>query len=119
VFGIVMDMTKLIFLVMDLFVINLLSCCCFYCCCCCRASMGLATANRYRTRCCEQVSHAAAVKYSIHELPPNRTVTRYLNNTSQYCTLGDPPSCTKMTFKPPKLYYYSIILSKYSLQTNM
>jgi len=34
-----------------------------YCCCCCRASMGLATADTYTTRCCEQVRHAAAVQY--------------------------------------------------------
>jgi len=38
-------------------------------CCCCRASTGLATASTYTTRCCEQVRHAAAVQYSVHELP--------------------------------------------------
>jgi len=33
--------------------------------------MGLATANTYKTHCCEQVSKlpAAAVKYIVHELP--------------------------------------------------
>jgi len=32
-------------------------------------STGLATANTYKTRCCEQVKHAAAVQYSVHDWP--------------------------------------------------
>jgi len=47
--------------------IGLLRCCFCYFCCCCRASTGLATANTHDTQL--RARRAAAVQYSIHELP--------------------------------------------------